>query len=72
MVEQPAQPRVQIAEGAAPNDEQAANKKAEDKRRLRETHQDFLQKQAIKKQEVVMKFKRSNDAVLTVFTPDNF
>ena len=52
-----AQRKIQTTEGAA-----------EEKRRQAE----FLKQATLKKQEVVMKFKRSNDAVLTVFTPANF
>ena len=45
---------------------------ADEKRKIREAHAEFMKEQAIKKQEVVMKFKRSNDAVLKVFTPKKF
>ena len=45
---------------------------AEDKRKLKESHDKFLLEYKKKQQEVVMKFKRSNDAVLTVYVPDSF
>ena len=70
MVEAAPARKVQIAEGQQPGSAQATTS-ADDKRKLREGHADFLQRQQLKKQEVVMKFKRSNDAVLKVFTPNN-
>ena len=42
----------------------------EDKRKIRE--REFLLESQKKKQEVVMKFKRSNDAVLKVYVPDSY
>lgn len=45
---------------------------ADEKRKIREGHAEFMKEQNIKKQEVVCKFKRSNDAVLKVFTPESF
>ena len=42
---------------------------ADEKRRLKEIHDKFLQDLKKKQQEVVMKFKRSNDAVLSVYVP---
>ena len=45
---------------------------ADEKRRLKEIHDKFLQDLKKKQQEVVMKFKRSNDAVLSVYVPQSF
>ena len=43
-----------------------------DKKKFRDNQAEFVKQAAQKKNEVVMKFKRSNDAVLTVFTPSSF
>ena len=45
---------------------------AEEKRKMKENHDKFLLEFKKKQQEVVMKFKRSNDAVLTVYVPESF
>ena len=44
----------------------------EDKKKFRDNQAEFLKLSQTKKNEVVMKFKRSNDAVLTVFTPSSY
>ncbi len=49
----------------------AADKKA-DAQGLKKLHAEFLTKQKAYNQEIVMKFKRSNDAVLCVFTPADY
>lgn len=60
------QRKVQIAEGSviAPT--------KEEKQKFKESQAEFLKQSQQKKQEFVMKFKRSNDAVLAVCTPSNF
>jgi len=68
---------VETAQPAAPENQapvattSGVDKKAEQER-LKKMHTEFLSKLKANKQEVVMKFKRSNDAVLCVFTPDSY
>ena len=59
-------------EAAAAQQQIAGMPTADEKRRLKEIHDKFLQDLKKKQQEVVMKFKRSNDAVLSVYVPQSF
>ena len=59
------QRKVQIADGGA-------QVSKEEKLKFRESQAEFLKQSTLKKQEVVMKFTRSNDAVLKVYTPISF
>ena len=45
---------------------------AEENKNLKALHAKFWTEYKKKQQEVVMKFKRSNDAVLCVYVPDSF